>query len=254
MACYDRPYAPENERREARLSHVRLWPDAVAGAIDSLDRVPAPVARGTLPLARRLRSDLEGVDDEVSEPAGQALDRLVAHLERTARSGEDSAALGTSTLERLLSASESSEVDVEVLWREADAERKRMRALLDGACERIDPTAHTAQTVAALQADHPRADGLLAEATELTAEVIAWTAERDLVPYADGECSVKRMPGSRSGPAEMISAAPYEPDAPASFFVNPPDPSWSEHEQEQWLGVYFNRAFLPAIVVHEVAP
>jgi len=254
VTCYVRPYAAEGERRAARLQHLRLWPDAVAGAIESLDRVPALVARGTLPLARQLRSDLVGVDEEVSGPSGQALDRLVAHLEGTAIRGDPSAALGTSILGRLLSASESAEVDVEALWREADAERQRMRALLDEACQRIDPTASTAQTVAALQADHPRADGLLAEATELTAEVIAWTVERDLVPYGDGECLVERMPGSLSGPAAMISAVPYERDAPASFYVNPPDPAWTEHEQEQWLRVYFSRAFLPAIVVHEVAP
>lgn len=101
------------------------------------------------------------------------------------------------------------------------------------------------ETVKALQADHPAPEQLHVEASALTREVLAWTAERGLVPYDDGECRVEPMPGSRSDPAAMLSAAPYEADGPALFYVNP---------QERWLQVYFNRAFLTAIALHEVAP
>jgi len=52
----------------------------------------------------------------------------------------------------------------------------------------------------------------------------------------------------------MISwAAPYEADAPSRFYVTPPDPAWPAAEQAAWLEV-FNRATLPAIALHEVAP
>ncbi|MFC6930831.1 hypothetical protein ACFQHO_11150 [Actinomadura yumaensis] len=39
-SCYERDYAPERERAEARRTHVRAWPDAVDAAIATLDRVP----------------------------------------------------------------------------------------------------------------------------------------------------------------------------------------------------------------------
>ena len=53
--------------------------------------------------------------------------------------------------------------------------------------------------------------------------------------------------------ALMDWAAPYEPDAPSWYQVTPPDPSWPKDEQDDWLAV-FNRASLPAITIHEVAP
>lgn len=51
----------------------------------------------------------------------------------------------------------------------------------------------------------------------------------------------------------MSWAAPYEADAPSWYHVTPPDPSWPEDEQNQWLQV-FSRTTLPAITVHEVTP
>ena len=51
----------------------------------------------------------------------------------------------------------------------------------------------------------------------------------------------------------MSWAAPYESDAPSWYSVTPPDPSWPEDEQEEWLSV-FSRTTLPAITAHEVTP
>ena len=44
LACYDREYASADERAAARAAHLRAWPDAIDGAIESLDSIPAPVA------------------------------------------------------------------------------------------------------------------------------------------------------------------------------------------------------------------
>ncbi len=44
LACYDREYAPAEERERAKLAHLALWPQAVDAALASLDRVSAPVA------------------------------------------------------------------------------------------------------------------------------------------------------------------------------------------------------------------
>ena len=51
MSCYDRDYAPEAERAEARRRHLAAWPDAVDAAVTALDRVAAPVAEALLPAA-----------------------------------------------------------------------------------------------------------------------------------------------------------------------------------------------------------
>jgi Bacterial protein of unknown function (DUF885) len=248
LASYDREYAPEQERAEARRRHLAGWPDAVDAAIEALDRVPAPVARGTLSAVRGLA---DGVDDQAALAAHA---RLVAHCEQLAEHGDPDASLGADALARLMGSAEGLEVDLGALAAQADAERDRLLELLRGACERVAPGRPVADVLSDLEHDHPTPDGVLDEARALTAEVIAWTAEGGLVPYDDGECLVGPAPPSRSWAMAMMSwAAPGEPEGPSWYHVTPPDTAWPQEEQEQWLAV-FSRAALPAICLHEVAP
>ena len=255
VSCYDREYAPATERAEARRRHLAAWPDAVEAAVAALDRVPAPVAEALLPAAKGLTADLDVQQaDPVVERAVEAHKRLVAHLEAAAAEGHPETALGRGPLERLLGTGEAMEADLGRLEERADAERDRMRAILDEACGRLRPGQPTAEVVAWLLEDHPDADGVLREAEALTAESIAFTLERGLVPGLDGECLVAPSPPSRRWALAMMSwAAPYEADAPSRYYISPPEPDWPATEQDDWLKV-FSQATLPAITVHEVAP
>ena len=71
------------------------------------------------------------------ERALEAHKRLVAHLEAAAADGHPDTALGRGPLERLLGAGEALEVDLGRLEERADAERDRLRAILDEACGRL---------------------------------------------------------------------------------------------------------------------
>jgi hypothetical protein len=248
LACYGTAYAPAADRAAARLRHLARWPEAVDAALASLDAVPAPVAAACLGAVRGL---VAGVEDPRALAAHA---RLVAHVEHAAAHGDPSAALGGPALARLLGSAEALDVDLAALSRQADAERDRLRAMLAEACGRLRPGVPVATTVADLLADHPDADGVLDEARALTAEVLAWTAAHDLVPYNDGECLVGPAPASRQWAMAMMSwAAPGEPERPSWYHVTPPDPSWPAAEQEEWLAV-FSRTTLPGITIHEVAP
>ncbi|MGH9101454.1 MAG: DUF885 family protein, partial [Acidimicrobiales bacterium] len=57
---YEREYAPEADRASARRRHLEAWPDAVSASLESLDRVPAPVARALCGAARGLADGLSG--------------------------------------------------------------------------------------------------------------------------------------------------------------------------------------------------
>ena len=48
LACYDKDYAPAEERHAAREAHLAAWPAVIDAAIGSLDAVPAPVAASLL--------------------------------------------------------------------------------------------------------------------------------------------------------------------------------------------------------------
>ncbi|MBV9932702.1 MAG: DUF885 family protein [Actinobacteria bacterium] len=249
VACYDREYAPAEERAAARRRHLAAWPDAVDAAIEALDRVPAAVAEALLPGVRGLA---EGVDDEAARAAQQ---RFQAHVEEAARSGDPDASLGAGALARLMGDPEALAVDLGRLAVQADGERDRLLAMLRDACEQLEPGVPLTEVVAGMTADHaPDIDTVYAEARALIDEAAAFTVERDLLRDLGGECRVGPAPPSRRWAMAMMSgAAPFEPDAPSWYYISPPDPEWSAEDRESWLAV-FNRTTLPAITVHEVTP
>lgn len=268
LACYDRSYAPVEERDAARRRHLAAWPDAVDAAIEALDQVPALVAEALLPAARGLAAALPGGADQAVPERGvaggttdgalgaawQAHGRLVAHLERSARIGVPEVALGATRLASLMADGEAMSIDLSRLETEAARESARLRALLDDACVRLRPGLPTAEVVARLVSDHPGPDGVAPAAAALIDQATDLTLRARLLPELDGDCLVGPAPESRRWAMAMMSwSAPYEADAPSWYYVTPPDPSWPVADQEEWMAV-FSHTTLPAITVHEVMP
>ncbi|MEU6996857.1 DUF885 family protein [Nonomuraea sp. NPDC046570] len=249
LACYDRDYAPEEERAAAKRAHLARWPEAVGYAISSLDRLSAPVAQSLIGAVRGLAA---GVTDK---DALEAHALLVAHVERAAAVGDPDPSLGGAELARLMGSGEGTVVDLGALAERADAERDRLHALLAEACVKLgEPDRPPLEVVRELVRQHPDADGVLEAARIGTEKAIAFTREKDLVPYHDGECLVGLAPESRRWAMAMMSwNAPGEPEGPSWYHITPPDPSWPEQDVEEWLEV-FSHTTLPAINVHEVAP
>ncbi len=95
LACYDRDYAPEQEREAARAEHLAAWPQVADAAVESLDQVSAPVAEALLGGIRGLAAGLtarpgsgSGPDETALVAARAAHARLVAHVERAAAAGD----------------------------------------------------------------------------------------------------------------------------------------------------------------------
>ena len=229
LACYDREYAPAEERERAKLAHLALWPQAVDAALASLDQVSAPVASvadlgGIQGLAAGIPAD---APPAVASAARAAHRRLVAHVERAARQGDPDPALGAAGLRSLMSAAEDIDVDLGALAERADAERDRLLNRLAEDCARIDASRPPLELCRDLVRDHPGPDGVIEAAQLGTDQAIEFTRERNLMPYNDGVCLVGPAPESRRWAMAMIStAAPGEPEAPSWFYVTPPEPSW----------------------------
>jgi hypothetical protein len=254
LACYDRDYAPAEERAEARRRHLAAWPDGVDMAIASLDAVPATVADGLMQAAKGLAAQLGGPEDPFVAEALRAHERLLVHLADAARDGDPDPGMGAAALADTLGIPEALEVDLGRLAERADAERDRLRELLEDAVRALGFEGDLRDAVVALQADHPTIDGVLDEAREQTQEVLEFTAASGLLPEHGGECLVGPAPPSRSWAMAMMSpSAPFEEDGPSWYHVTPPDPAWPAEAQGEWLTV-FSRTTLPAITVHEVAP
>ncbi|MEU8382639.1 DUF885 family protein [Streptosporangium sp. NPDC048865] len=256
LATYDREYAPEAERHAARLAHLARWPEAVDGAVASLDLLSAPVATALLGPVRGLAAGVpQDAEESVREAAFRAHARLVEHVEKAAHDGDPDASLGAEGLARLMGAGDGLPVDLGRLAERADAERDRLMARLAESCAALGFAGRPPLEVAReLVKQHPGPDGVIEAARIGTERAIAFTREKDLVPYHDGECLVGIAPESRRwGMAMMSWSAPGEPDGPSWYHVTPPEPSWPERDIEEWLEV-FSETTLPAINVHEVAP
>ena len=266
LACYDRDYAPQEERDAARAEHLsRLAagsgrggrvtrPGERAGRGGAARRHPRPggrAHRGTWPRFG------QGREEAALAAARAAHARLVAHVERAAAEGDPDPALGGPGLAALMGSAEALPVDLGRLAEQADAERDRLHALLADGCARLDPGQRDrpALDVARdLVRDHPDGAGVIDAARVWTERAIEFTRDHDLVPYHDGECLVGLAPESRRWAMAMMSwAAPGEPEGPSWFHITPPEESWPEREQEEWLEV-FSHTTLPGIAVHEVAP
>lgn len=254
LACYDREYAPADERAAARRRHLAGWPEAADTAVRTLDRVPAPVARALLGAVRGLAVAIPP-DAEAAEAARKAHGRLVAHLEGVAEHGDPDAALGGQALARLMGTADAMDLDLGALARRTDRERGRLMERLTEACARFDGSGKDPLDLCReLVRDHPSGDEVVAVSRRFTELAVEFTRERDLVPYHDGECRVGLTPESRRwGMAMMSWSAPGEPDGPSWYHITPPDPSWSAEDVEEWLQV-FSATTLPGITVHEVAP
>jgi hypothetical protein len=255
LSSYDREYAPAAERDAARKAHLAAWPDAIDGAVSALDRVSAPIARAMSSAVAGLPAGVPAdADEDVRSRALAAHGRLTGRLERAAASGDPDPALGAAALSLLLGSSEAIPVDLGRLAERADAERDRLVALLAESCAAIDASRAPLEVARDLVREHPDASGVMAAARVWTERAIEFTKDRDLVPYHDGECIVGPAPESRRFAMAMISpAAPGEADAPSLYYITPPDQSWPQAQQEEWLEV-FSDTTLPAITVHEVAP
>ena len=77
LACYDRDYAPQEERDAARAEHLAAWPRVADAAIESLDQVSAPVAEALLGGIRGLAAGLTAGSGEFrrfrpGRPGGRA--------------------------------------------------------------------------------------------------------------------------------------------------------------------------------------
>jgi uncharacterized protein DUF885 len=255
LACYDREYAPRQERERACAAHLAAWPDAAEAAVSALDAVTAPVGAALASAARGLAAGIPADADPAADAAARAAHaRLVGHLDQAAASGTPDAALGGAALTALMSSAEGVDVDLGRLAERADTERDRLRERLADSCALIDPARPAMDVARALVREHPDADGVLGAARRWTSRAIEFTSAAGLVPYNDGECLVLLAPESRRwAMAMMSSAAPGEPEGPSRYYITPPDPDWPDSEAQEWLEV-FSDTTLPGITVHEVAP
>jgi uncharacterized protein (DUF885 family) len=179
-------------------------------------------------------------------------------LERQA-SATDEFALGSAGLLEMLARSQGIELDLNTLTRMAEADLARNLALVEAAAKQIDRRKSVAKVMAAVTADKPAPDQVLAEATQQVTRTRQFLIDHELVtipassegPGAGVEV-VETPPFMRWNSAFLDAAGPFEKTPlPSFYYISPPDPAWSADQQRDYIP---GRTDLLFITVHEVWP
>ena len=264
-----RPYAPLPQRMRSYIRYAR----SVARA--------APQIRANLrpPLARTLidrgrgafggyatfyRDEVPRVFASVHDPALQrelsqandsaiaAMRALDAWLETQRATQTESFALGAEKFRSMLWATERVDTPLDELERIGRADLARNQAALREACARYAPGATLEACVRKSDAHKPD-EGTVPAARKQLVTLRRFVAEHGVVsiPSTDVAHVNESPPYMRYNTAYIVIPGPYDRGMPSTYFVAPPDPSWTPEQRAGYIPGVANLWFISA---HEVWP
>ena len=264
-----REYAPLADRLRAYIKFAKAIPSA-AEQIRRNVRTPMPrtyvqVGRITFGgLAKFYEEEVPAIFAPVADAGLQAelrqanagaiaamrgLDAWLAAQEATAT---DRFALGAEKFSEMLRRTELVDVPLPQLKAVAERDLARNLAALHAACEVYAPGQSDESCVAKMQADKP--DGAAVERAQAQlARLKAFVEESAIVTIpAPDEAKVAEAPAyERWNLAYVRIPGPYEKNLAATYYISPPDPAWTQAEQNAYIP---GKASLLITSVHEVWP
>ena len=264
-----REYAPLPQRLQGYLGYARAIPKIAADIRANLG-TPLPatfVERGIAGFggyADFYRHDVPKVFAAVQDPqaqrdlaaaneaAARAMDALKAWLEGERAHAGGNFALGEAGFLEMLKATERVEIPVAQLAAVGEADLERNTQALKAACERFAPKATLSACVQKVQADKPLSGAVAGARAQLDA-LRNFVIAHHVVPVPnDQQALVAEAPAyNRSNGAYISVPGPYEKGVAYTYYIAPPDPSWSAAERAAYLP---GKASLLYTSVHEVWP
>jgi uncharacterized protein (DUF885 family) len=264
-----RNYAPLDVRMRAYTAYARAVPQAAAQIRANLG---APLAR---PLVDRgvaafrgfadfYQSDVPGIFASVQDAALQrefsganagaaaAMRELAGWLESQRATATGSFALGADRFARMLQMTEGVTTPLAELEAAGRADLARNQQALRDACARYAPGATIQACIAKMNANKPKGgvvEGARAQLTVL--KTFVQDAGVATIPGPEEANVDESPPYNRANFAYIDIPGPYEKGLPATYYIAPPDPSWTPAEQRDYLP---GQADLLFTSVHEVWP
>jgi len=264
-----RPYAPLEQRLRAYTNYARSVPIALEQIRKNL-RTPLPktyvnIGRTTFGgLVSFYEKDVPGVfasvrDEQLQKDFREANNAAITAMKDTDawfKSQEAGAtntfALGAEKFSEMLRATERVEVRLDELESVGRRDLERNQAALREACAKYAPGQSLTECVAKAEAVKPTGGPVEMARKQLT-DLKAFIAEKKIVTIpGTEEALVAEAPAYRRWNFAYINIpGPYEKGLPSTYYIAPPDPSWSQQEKEAYLP---GRANLLFTSVHEVWP
>ncbi|MCH7520697.1 MAG: DUF885 domain-containing protein [Candidatus Marinimicrobia bacterium] len=265
----NREYAPLDQRLRAYVAYARNVPEAVEHVRLNL-RVPLPktyVQLGRIQfggLARFLTEDIPGIFAPVEDEALQAEFRaandaaieafrdLDAWFGRQEATATDDYALGSEVFSEMLRVTQQVDVSLDSLEAIGRRDLERNLAALEQACAELAPGQSIPDCIAWVQGHKPE-EGPVQAARNQLAGLRQLLIDQELVtiPGTEGALVDESPPHRRWNAAYIDIPGPYEEGLPSTYYIAPPDPSWSDEEQRAYIP---GEADLLFISVHEVWP
>jgi uncharacterized protein (DUF885 family) len=258
-AYLDRDYAPIEERARHLVAHEKA---ALAQVKHITANLQSPMSKAVLEtsikvykgyveyLTGDVKKALSGVGDakfqaefaEANSALAAEAQKLVDHLTKDELpKGDDSHVLGADKFKKLLAVQEGLDIPLaqfKAMGEKNLAENKKAYVALK------KKTKFT----------RPKADGLLAAATDVVQAARDFIVKKDLVtiPTQDRALVKETPPFMRWNSAFLNPPGPFEKTATTAFYyITMPDPTWPKKEQEEYV---MPKGILLSTTIHEVYP
>jgi len=248
-----RPYAPLPQRMDAFIRYQEALPKALE-QIKANFKLPLPASYIDLGVnsfagyASFFASDVPSIFAEVKDSALQA--RLKASNAAAIKATQAMAdwlkaqrpqatqdfALGAEKFAKMLSATERVDIPLDQLKATAEADLARNLAALKSACDQYAAGKTLQQCVEKEAADKPSGGAVEGARKQLT-ELRQFLIDKDLVTIPGPEqAKVEEAPPfNRWNFAYIEIPGPYEKNLPSVYYIAPPDPKWTQDEQDAYV-------------------
>jgi Bacterial protein of unknown function (DUF885) len=265
-----RDYAPLGKRLAAYTGYARAIPQLAADIRANL-RTPLPktfverAIAGFGGYASFYRSDVPKVFAAVqdaqlqkefaaaNEAAAKAMDGLKDWLVSQRKQAGGDYALGAALFSQMLEQTEGVKISLQDLQAAGQADLERNLASLRAACAQYLPKGTMPACIHKMSRHKPK-EGTVPAARAQLDELRAFIEARHIVTIpTDQQAQVKQAPPYNAANFAYINIpGPYESRNVAwTYFVAPPDPSWSPKEREEYIPGVADLLFTS---VHEVWP
>lgn len=186
------------------------------------------------------------------EPAARAMEEMRKWFEAQQAQATDAYALGAEKFTAMLRMTEAVTTPLDKLEAMGRADLERNLAALAQACKAYLPKGSIAACMAKQSADKPQG-GAVEGARGQLAQLRQFVVDHNIATIPGTEQAlVEEAPAYRRQNAAYINiAGAYETNLPSTYYIAPPDPSWSKAEQNEYIP---GKADLLFTSVHEVWP
>ena len=263
------PYAPIEVRLSGFIKYLKALPKAAEQIQLNLRRPLPPSYRETglqrfKGLASYLSKEAPAVFKTVTDgalqtelreavpPAVQSLLQLVAALEAQPPGTEGSFAIGKKFFREMLQQTEMLDIPLAKVEKMGRADFERNLAALEKACQKLAPGKSVQEALAQVSASKPPEGPVAGARRQLSVLKNFLKAENIVTIPSTADARVEESPPhARWNFAYINLPGPFSPEAPAIYYIAPPDPTWSKEDQENYIPGETDLLFTS---VHEVWP